>query len=140
MIDLLTVLTPERIHVGYDRDTGVAVHVPRAHFERGVNLVGAVGSGKTDFVVEFLRAMAFSGAPWAYFDFAGSGYRASATFDALAATLLGLGVEALYADTVPEAVGVASRFMHLRVNARLMRLFVLLFATVSALVLLVRAF
>lgn len=111
MIDLLSALTPEHIHVGYDRDTGIAVHVPRAHFEQGVNGVGATGSGKTDFVVEFLRALAFSGAPWAYFDFAGSGYRASATFDALAATLLGLGVEALYADTVPEAAGVAGRFM-----------------------------
>lgn len=111
MIDLLGALTPEHIHVGYDPDTGVAVHVPRAHFERGVNLVGAVGSGKTDFVVEFLRAMAFSAAPWCYLDFAGSGFAAAARFDALAATLLGLGVEALYADTVPEAVGIAGRFM-----------------------------
>lgn len=34
MIDLLSALTPERIHVGYDCDTGEAVYVPRAHFER----------------------------------------------------------------------------------------------------------
>lgn len=76
-----------------------------------MNLVGAVGSGKTDLVLEVLRALAFSGAPWAYLDLAGTGYRASARFDALASTLLSLGVEALYADTVPEAAGVAARFM-----------------------------
>ena len=111
MIDLLGALTPQHIHVGYDPDTGIAVHVPRSHFERGVNLVGAVGSGKTDFVVEFLRAMAFSAAAWCYLDFAGSGFAAAARVDALAATLLGLGVEALYADTVPEAAGIAGRFM-----------------------------
>ncbi|HET7436901.1 MAG TPA: hypothetical protein VFN10_19490 [Thermoanaerobaculia bacterium] len=111
MIDLLTALTPDTIHVGYDPDTGRAVHVPRRHLERGVSLVGAVGVGKTDLVAECLRAMAFSGASWCYLDFAGSGFAAAARFDALAATLLGLGVEALYADTVPEAAGIAGRFM-----------------------------
>jgi hypothetical protein len=110
VIDLLTCFAPHAIHVGSDPRTGEPVSVPTDHYLRGLNIVGQVGSGKTDFVLELLRANSFSGRAWAYLDMAGTGFASMAAFDALAATLLHLGIELLYGDLLPEVRDLAARF------------------------------
>lgn len=117
-MDILRLLAPSRLDVGDALDTGERVLVDVDQFYRGVGIVGAVGEGKTDFLTEFLRAHAFGGNGWAVLDLAGTGCDHLAAFDALAATVLKMGVDDLAESDCPEALHASERFMarHAYVN------------------------